>query len=306
MIYGNSNDPVFIKKISLRVWTLRDELEAVIAERKETKGEDISLEDLLKEYKSIGSLASLAKSNEDEGTVKDASELDDFGEDEMAKAMAAMNNPEASEESPAEENPSEENSQESAEANTDNETSDASDDDADAMAAAMLEGQMADSAPAPTTPVNNVFKLEVGLESKNGTNIVKQRIPKIPEEKVSVAKAILSEIYMDQMYFFSNKPFMDGQSIVLDFLVPRRFVLNANVIFCRSYNMKSRIISKNRLGFRIGVKFSFLKEGERTILREFVRSIEPSLEAQSAKDSGEVASKEKGGDDFDVFDELDD
>ncbi|EQC46511.1 hypothetical protein [Bacteriovorax sp. Seq25_V] len=289
MIYGNSSDPVLIKKISLRIWTLRDELEAVIKERISEGQERPPLEDLMKEYKSKGSISSLHQ--DDSAGVKDASELDDFGEDEMARAIAEAEAAEKGEaETSEEETPSEEANQEES--------------DADAMAREML-GDQAATQEAEALP-DNVVALEVGLESNEGRNVVKQRIPSIPEEKISVGKAILSEIYMDQMYFFSSKPFLTGQSIVLDFLVPRRFVMNADVTFCRTYNMKSRIISKNRLSYRVGIKFTYLKEGERTILREFTRSIEPDVETVVAAKEETKEEKSSGGDDFDIFDDLDD
>jgi len=250
----------------------------------------------MKEYKSKGSISALHDSD-DGGDVKDASELDDFGEDEMAKAIAEAEAAEAADATPeAELESSDEEESVSAEEES----------DADAMAREMLGDQAAVEAEEQAPILNNVVPLEVGLESNQGRNLVKQRLPSIPEERISVGKAILAEIYMDQMFFFSSKPFLTGQSIVLDFLVPRRFLMNADVTFCRTYNMKSRIISKNRLSYRVGIKFTYLKEGERTILREFTRSIEPDVETVVA--AKEVAKEEKssGGDDFDIFDDLDD
>ncbi|MEE3078645.1 MAG: hypothetical protein VX341_04850, partial [Bdellovibrionota bacterium] len=114
-------------------------------------------------------------------------------------------------------------------------------------------------------------------------------------------RAILSEIYMNEMYFFSNEQFLEGQSIVIDFLVPRRFLMNAVVRYCRTYNMKSRIISKNKHPYRVCVQFSYLKPGERTILRNFVESIEPAIEEIAVPEKKE---EESGGDDFDIFDDL--
>ena len=111
----------------------------------------------------------------------------------------------------------------------------------------------------------------------------------------------LAEIYMNEMFFFSNQSFLEGQSIVVDFLVPKRFLMNAVVTYCRPYNMKSRIISKNNHPYRIGIQFSFLKPGERTILRQFVSSIEPDVEEATQ----EVPKQDDGGtDDFDIFDDL--
>lgn len=261
VIHGNSTDPVLIKKISLRVWTLRDEVEAVIKSRYKDAENPPSLEDLTQEYKSKGDFGD---STEGEDGVKDASELDDFGEDEMAKAMA-----EAGAEDSAEESESSE----------------------DSDAEATEEGE------------NKVMTLVTSPEEVDGKVIVKQRLPEIPADKMASGRAILSEIYMDQMYFFSSQEYLVGQSIVLEFMVPKKFIMNADVVFCRTYNMKSRIISKNRLPFRVGIKFTYLKEGERTVLRNFVQSIEPTIEVVQVE---EKKSDDGGGDEFDIFDDLDD
>lgn len=262
VIHGNSTDPVLIKKISLRVWTLRDEVEAVITSRYKDAENPPSIDDLTQEYKSKGSF----DSNEggEEG-VKDASELDDFGEDEMAKAMAET----APEEGESSEDTAEEGS---------------------------AEGDQAEGE-------EKVLKLITTPEELDGKVIVKQRLPEIPDDKMASGRAILSEIYMDQMYFFSSHEYLVGQSIVLEFLVPKKFIMNADVVFCRTYNMKSRIISKNRLPYRVGIKFTYLKDGERTVLRNFVQSIEPTVEAAPVE---EKKSDDGGGDEFDIFDDLDD
>ncbi len=139
-------------------------------------------------------------------------------------------------------------------------------------------------------------------EEVKNSGVIIQRRPKLDEEKIVLATAILSEIDMDHMYIFSNHKFVPGQSIVIDFVVPKRFTVNADVYYCREYNMRSRIISDKKLPYRIAVKFSFLKEGERTLLRNFVTSIEPDVEASMPVPK---MNKNQDSDDED-FDELDD
>ncbi|EPZ52393.1 hypothetical protein M902_2451 [Bacteriovorax sp. BAL6_X] len=136
------------------------------------------------------------------------------------------------------------------------------------------------------------------------TKIIKQFIPDLPAGKVYVGNILLSELYMDGMYFFCEKQFTQGQSIVVDIQIPNRIILNGVVIFSRTYNMKSRIISQTSMPFRTGIKFTFLKEGERTLLRNFIKSIEPEVREEP---TAPAASKEKGSDaedDFDLFDDL--
>ncbi len=255
MIYNNSTDPVYIKKISLKIWSLKDEIKSVIRDRmKESKDENLSIDDLIKEYRSKGDQGA-----QDAEVIELVAKGDlEMGEDEMAAAMAA--------------DAPEEDSEQSEE---------------DAAAAAMLGDQAAvEDAQQPQ---------EAGIK-------VIQRSPKLEEDEISSGRTILAEIGMDKIFFFSNKAFLNGQSIVIEFIIPKRFVLNANIVFCREYNMKSRIISQNRLPYRIGADFSFLKEGERTLLRQFINSIEPDIPEAPVRTEAPAAAEDE---DFDELDDLD-
>lgn len=253
MIYNNSTDPVYIKKISLKVWTLKDEIKSVIRERIKNSGdENLSIDDLMKEY----------RTKEDQGAevIELVAKGDlEMGEDEMAAAMSG--------DAPAEE------------------------DEAAAAAAAMLEGQGTEEA-------------TVEVESSDDPNEIRviQRSPDFDLGEISSGRTILAEIGMDNLYFFSSKEFLTGESIVIEFVIPKKFVLNANIVFCREYNMKSRIISKNRLPYRIGADFSFLKEGERTLLRQFIQSIEPFVPEAPVKTDAPSSAEDE---DFDELDDLD-
>lgn len=246
MIHGNSNDPVLIKKIKLRIWHLRDEIEATIKARgTHTPKDEINLDDLHEEYKYKGPLPRHEGEAPDLKVVPDGEEAAPEGE---APAEAAEGEAPASEETSPE---GEETTEEGA---------------------------------------DNVLP------------IVRQRIPELDPEKVFLGTAVLAELDIDHLYLFTNKKFIAGQSIVIEFLVPKRFVVNADVIFCREYNMKSRIISDVKLPYRTGVNFTFLKEGERTLLRNFIKSVEPSI-PEPQVDMKKVAKKED--DDFDELDDFD-
>ncbi|MFG1482031.1 hypothetical protein ABMA79_02965 [Halobacteriovorax sp. HFRX-2_2] len=136
------------------------------------------------------------------------------------------------------------------------------------------------------------------------TKIIKQFIPDLPPAKVYVGNILLSELYMDGMYFFCEKQFTQGQSIVVDIQIPNRIILNGVVIFSRTYNMKSRIISQTSMPFRTGIKFTFLKEGERTLLRNFIKSIEPEVREEPTAPAAAKENSSDGDDDFDLFDDL--
>src|SRR5690606_30804723 len=131
-----------------------------------------------------------------------------------------------------------------------------------------------------------------------------QRRPKLEGERISSGTLILSELEMDHMYFFTNKQYTVGQSIVVEFMIPKRFSVNLDVIYCRAFNLKSRIISNQNYRFRVAAKFTFLKEGERTLLRQFIKSIEPEVQKQAPPKitQGKV---EEADDDFGELDDLD-
>jgi hypothetical protein len=264
MIHGSSNDPILIRKIALKIWSLRDELEAVIKERVALDPTlEISIQDLLQEYAG-------ATENEDGGNVlelvDDSEEgmTDDEDLDDSEDAMAAAMNDDGDDD---------------AEVSEDADL----DDSEDAMAAAMGGGDDESA-------------------SDSGEVLIKQRIPEIPSEKLGKGKTLLNEINMNEMFFFGSKNFLQGQSIVIEFLVPKKFIINADVVYCRPYNLKSRVISENRLPYRTAVQFTFLKPGERTLLRQFCQSIEPDVQEKVAT----KAPKEDAGDMLDEFDELDD
>ena len=238
MIHGSSQDPVFLKKISLKIWKLRDELEAVVSQK--MTEENISKEDALsairKEYLPQNVVDFTAALE----AVKAAEELDS-SEDEMLKAMQEGNE-------------------------------EASD------------------------------KKEIPQEQPEGdeTQIVMVR-PNLSPEQIVIGRTILSEVHMERIFFFSDYNFVEGQSIVIEFQIPKRFIVNANIMYCRNYNMKSRIIRTNQLKFRVCAEFNFLKKGERTLLRDFLRSVEPQLKGKGDTKAGAKPAEEGE----DLFDELD-
>ncbi|AUN98966.1 hypothetical protein DOM21_06125 [Bacteriovorax stolpii] len=259
MIHNSSSDPVLIKKISLKIWSLRDEIESRI-QAKIDAGELLpeSMEEKIKELRDEYTKKMALPDNVVQ--LKSGDDLPADGEDEMAKAMAAaMENPEGEEAS--------------AEEGTDNVVS--------------MNGE----SPAPASTVDGNV-ITIGIEAPVN----------LSDEKISKGKTILSEISMDKMFFFSNKAFTEGQSIVIQFCIPKTFIINADVIYCRPFNIKSRIISQNNYTHRMLVKFNFLKEGERALLRQFIQSIEPDVSKVVKK---AAAVEEDGGDgDFNDLDDL--
>ncbi|MCB9062304.1 MAG: hypothetical protein H6622_12355 [Halobacteriovoraceae bacterium] len=164
------------------------------------------------------------------------------------------------------------------------------DDSEDEMAAALAAAESGEAESEDSGAVD--------LDSEEVVTI-KQVRPKLPPSKFSSGSLILSEISMEEMSFFCDTSFLRGQSIVVEFLVPQNFILNGEVIFCRAYNPSSKIISETKHPYRLNLKFSFLKKGERTLLREFVKSIEPDIPEETPKEETANAG------DLSDLDELD-
>tara|TARA_B100000886_G_C20402834_1_gene483388 strand:+ start:407 stop:1144 length:738 start_codon:yes stop_codon:yes gene_type:complete len=198
MIYRQSTDPVFLKKINIDVWLLRDQLEEIVITRLKQNPEEKNFDDLISEFapKSKPNLQLLKFEEED------------------------------SKSSPEEDG-----------VNVEDENS--------------------------TNP-----------SDKNEKIVITQRLPRLREEKICKGKTFLGEIYMDKILFFSDRQFIEGQSIVIKFNVHETFFLNAEVTYSQAFSLKNRVISDTNLPFRICATFTFLKDGERTLLRKFLENIE--------------------------------
>lgn len=256
MIHNSSSDPVLIKKISLKIWSLRDEIEARIQEKVDS-GAPFAQEDMMQ----IQGLYTPKSANSSDNVLSlKANEQLDTDEDEMARAMAGLEAVEAATEEGAE----------------------ASEESADNVVSI--------SPGSPTISNENPNIITISLNA-----------PNIPEEKMSKGKTVLSEISMDKMFFFCNKPFTEGQSIVIQFCIPKSFIVNADILYCRPFNLKSRIISENNYTHRALIRFKFLKEGERALLRQFLQSIEPEIVKVEKKAD---TSKDDDGGDFNELDDL--
>ncbi len=246
MIHNGSTDPVLIKKISLKIWSLRDEIEARIQE-KLSSNSNVSEEEIAK----IREQYTKSSQNSAANNVIELKSANDLGsgEDEMAAAMAAADSAEETE--------------------------------------------------APTEENSNVVSISPTVDNTD-PNIISISLdaPNIPEEKISKGKTVLSEISMEKMFFFCNRSFTEGQSIVIQFCIPKSFIVNADILYCRPFNLKSRIISQNNYTHRALIRFNFLKEGERALLRQFLQSIEPDVTKV------EKAPKDEDGSGFGELDDL--
>jgi len=143
---------------------------------------------------------------------------------------------------------------------------------------APVEAAPAEQAEAPSENNEEAKAENAAANEVQDPNLIAIRVdaPNIPEDKI-FWKTVLAEIGMEKMFFFTNKAFTEGTSIVIQFCIPKTFVMTAEVIYCRPYSLKSKIISQNNYTHRALIKFHFLREGERALLRQFLQSIEPDL-----------------------------
>jgi len=217
MIHGKSNDPVVVKKIYLRIWHLRDEIEEVLKLKMKELGRDLSEE-----------------------------EVSEIRSEYVLVKKEAQDKLHAVEETDSE---------------------------------------------AVVQTIQRLHEI-------------------IPEEKIISAFVLLSELNMNNAHIFSAGEFLIGQSIVLEFDVPKRFVINAQVTHSRLHNLKSRVISPKQKPYRISLDFTFLKPGERALLREFLISIEPEAASKSSTPTPEtkklgLAEGDEDSDKSDDFSDLD-
>ena len=83
-------------------------------------------------------------------------------------------------------------------------------------------------------------------------------------------------------------------------MIPNRFSIATEVLNCVSIERKSKIISESSPTHRLQCATTFLFEGERETLRQFLKSIEPDIPPQPKK----LKKAEEEDDDEDEFDDL--
>lgn len=294
MIYCNSNHPVEIKKIRLKVWTLREEINFTYKEKiKEglTPNQALSYvqgvyHGLIKLPPSVEQELSAVSGNIVGSTdsMTPDSELDD-SEDEMAKALAEA---EAGEAQESQEESTENSPEENSESSSDQDTIDN-----------VVELNADKNQKSLSMTVSQSIEAISEVESVGNLLLLKRNRPKLSDGKIGDIVTILTDINMDMISCFSTNEYLFGQTIILEFLVPNPFFVTAEVLECRNYNMKSRVISNQRPKYRLHAKFIFPREGERTMLRRFLKSVEPEIPIEAPK-----AAKPKDDDDLGDLEDL--
>jgi hypothetical protein len=239
MIYNKSGHPVEVKKISIRLWGLRDEIEAAIGRRIkecEAAGVPLYIEDIKAFYH-------FNRNNHNSNVV-------DLQPRAVSDDINSLMEEVAPDENKAPEPAQEEQS---------------SDESPESQNLAKAEEIIAE-------------QKEQGLETGKPNPILERPYQRqAPDsDKISYGFILLSDINMETMLSFTKEKFLQGQTVTVEFLIPKTFMLTANITYCNHYSMRSRIISNSKPDFRLQCRFTFDISGERDHLRNFLKSIEPS------------------------------
>ena len=283
MIYGKSHDAILIKKITLHVWPLRQEVEQRIQERLE-HGE--SKEAIIKSLQNANFVAAefppaeenktaktTATENQgetakDEATSSEASPAADTKAEEAAPEAAAQ--PTAEEAKPATEEtkPATEEAKpatEEAKPEAENQAAPPEATTTDAAAAPTADSaapttETADAPAATPTPADKVPASEAAPNEP-------------PPPPYYQGTMVLQEINMRDMCFFCESSFLEGQEVLVEFQIPTKFKILGTVHYARRYAFRSTIIGRQNLPYRVYLTFNFAQDSDKIPLRNFLQHI---------------------------------
>ncbi len=257
MIYNKSGHPVEVKKISIRMWSLRDEIEAALERRMkecEAAGVPLYIDDIKKFY-NLNMQAPLTDTSNviplrGQASAEDINSLmESLKEEDKVPEAEETKTPEEVLESLSE--------------------------------AKTEEATKSEETPKAFSEAEEVLaeqKLQ-GVEAKTPNPILERPYQRQAPDlnRISYGFCFLSDIHMDSLLTFTQGKFLQGQSVVVEFLIPQNFMMTADVAYCHYYALRSRIISSTKPDFRVQCRFSFSLKGERDTLRTFLKSIEPTV-----------------------------
>jgi hypothetical protein len=312
MILGKTTHPTEVKRIRLNLWKLRDEIESTLAYhlKKNPNDPQAVVEKIRHYYSDDQYITKMIKKTADIQTAKDKlkEKQDNQPTAELTELNALIDGDEESAEETAEAQPETIDTEES------DESMDAmaaamegggeeDDDSMDAMAAAMEGGGEEDD--------ESMDAMAAAMEtSESSDNVVDFPAPvqdadqehreitrcRPDQDVISIGYTLLADIYMDEILFYSRHEFFPGQAMVIEFLIPKKFTINAEITYVRNIALHSRIISETKPHYRMKAKFICNRPGMRTILRDFIKSIAPDIK------STKKASKKQKKDELDELD----
>jgi hypothetical protein len=262
MIYNKSAHPVEVKKISVRIWTLRAEIEAAIERRMkecEAAGIPLYIDDIKKFYnlnRQDVDHSNVVTLPTDQGKEDDLNNLmESLGKE--AEPVAEETTPLAEEATPVAE-----------------ETTTVAEETTTVAEEAVEESKTLNEA----EEIIADQKLQ-GLDTDKPNPILDRPYQCHPPdlEKISYGFSLLSDLNMDVCLAFIKDEFLQGQSVIIEFLIPQTFKMTAQVIYCSHYARTSKIISSVKPDYRVQCKFGFQMTHERDNLRNFLKSVQPKI-----------------------------
>jgi hypothetical protein len=133
-----------------------------------------------------------------------------------------------------------------------------------------------DQEPLASTEASKSLEAEVKSEPEDlSFSIIEQRYPRLQPEDISHGKVLISEVSINDILFFSEKAFFPGETIIIHFCLPESFSITLEILDIHNYTHQSQIYSIRPMPYRIYARTLFLRHGERSVLREFLLSAEP-------------------------------
>ena len=108
--------------------------------------------------------------------------------------------------------------------------------------------------------------------------------PQLETGKMADGTLALIDLNMETIACFTTHQYLPGQTIVMEFLVPQRFFMVAEVLNCPHYNRESRVITHGHLNYRLHAKWVDHLPGERSMLKRFLQSVSPTPQIQEAQE----------------------
>lgn len=87
---------------------------------------------------------------------------------------------------------------------------------------------------------------------------------------VTLGRMMLSDLSVHGVGIFLPEPIAKDERVTIVIEHPHAIYVKGNVVWCTLYNMNSRVLSVESLGYRAYVKFHFDSHEEREALRNFV------------------------------------
>lgn len=256
MIHHKSIHPVEVKRISVRLWSLRAEIESALERRMkecDAAGVPLYIEDIKAFYK----LDKSAPLPENVVSLSEAKKPEDLSAPEVSEdKKTEVPTPEATPEASP--------SPEATTSGTEGKTLE--------QAESIVSNQEAQ-----------------GIENKPNPILQRPFVRQPPDlDKISYGFTFLSDINMDSVLVFTQDHFLQGQSVFVEFLIPQNFSMTAEVSYSNHFARTSRIISQDMPKYRVQCKFKFLITGERDQLRNLLKSIEPNIPTPKKKEKKEI------------------